>query len=93
MQLPPDFQRTLAAMSDGELSLMLACYEDYLPEAIALAHAELDRRKIPVQQVALHRRMVENVPAAPRGFFGDTIARVLVIHGAIIFVAGALRGC
>jgi hypothetical protein len=93
MKLPPDFQRTLAAMNDGELSLMLADFEDYVPEAITLARAELERRKIPVEEVAHLRRIIQAVPAAPRGFFGDNVARALVLHVVLFFVAGVSRGC
>ena len=65
MKLPPDFERTLKTMSDDDLCTMLASYEEYLPEAIELARAELQKRKLPVQEMldaaaSLRRRQKRN---------------------------------
>ena len=59
MKLPQDFERTLTTMSDDELCDMLASYEEYLPEAIERARAELHRRKLSVAEVVHHRRNIQ----------------------------------
>jgi hypothetical protein len=52
MKLPADFEKTLAEKPAEELCEMLANAEDYLPEAIQAAQAELGRRELPQANVA-----------------------------------------
>jgi hypothetical protein len=52
MKLPADFEKTLAEKPAEELCEMLANAEDYLPEAIQAARAELGRRELPEANVA-----------------------------------------
>jgi hypothetical protein len=52
VKLPADFEKTLAEKPAEELCEMLANAEDYLPEAIEAARAELGRRELPEANVA-----------------------------------------
>jgi hypothetical protein len=60
MKLPADFDKTISEMPAEGLCAMLANADDYLPEAIAAARAELGRRNLPESNVA---SMVETATA------------------------------
>ena len=52
MALPKDFWDRLPLREDHELYDMLAQPDDYLPEALAAAREELDKRKLAPERVA-----------------------------------------
>jgi len=52
MALPKDFGEQLPLKTDAELYDMLAHREDYLPEAVAAAEDELNRRNLAPAQIA-----------------------------------------
>ena len=92
MKLPPDFPRTLQAMTDDELCQMLAAYEDYLPEAIEAARAEFDRRKLPPASVVQPRRRLEadrTQSAKPSSGFVHWLA----FHTFLLAIAFLLKAC
>jgi hypothetical protein len=52
MSLPKDFWEQLPLKSDSELFAMLTQQEDYLPEALAAAKAELSKRNLAPERTA-----------------------------------------
>jgi hypothetical protein len=52
MALPKDFANQLSLKSDTEVYDILAHAEDYLPEALEAAKAELSKRNLPAERVA-----------------------------------------
>lgn len=52
MSPPTEFFQRLPEMSDRQLAEMLTKPEDYLPEALEAARAELRKRSVPVEQIA-----------------------------------------
>lgn len=59
MQLPTDFEKKLTLKTDEQLYDMLAHEEDYLPEALAAARAELQRRELDPARVTQLGRQTE----------------------------------
>ena len=94
MKLPPDFERTLKAMSDDELCDMLASYEDYQPKAIELARVELHRRNLPGPKVAERRRLIQTTvteQSAEKGY--SRIGYWFLFHFMWIAIAATLKSC
>jgi hypothetical protein len=64
MSIPEDFWDQLPSKSDAELYDMLAHEQDYLPEALAAARQQLDKRNLAPQQVAQLEAVVQSQMAA-----------------------------
>lgn len=102
MKLPTDFDKRLLEMSAEELCEMIGNSEDYLPEAIVAARAELGRRNIPDSNVvsmvetATANRVAEQIDYKDGPL--DVRMRILVLilglwAGVILFFYYRGRGC
>ena len=102
VKLPPDFEKTLADKSAEELCEMLANAEDYLPEAIEAARAELGRRALPKASVTTMVESASQQRIAEQSEYRegplDTRMRILVLlfglwAGLILFFYYRGKGC
>jgi hypothetical protein len=59
MPLPRDFEKMLAEKTNEQLYEMVACETDYTPEALAAAHAEIERRNLEPAQVRPAGRVIQ----------------------------------
>ena len=102
VKLPPDFKKTLAHKSAEELCEMIANVEDYLPEAIEAARAELGRRALPEASVTAMVESASQQRIAEQSEYRegplDTRMRILVLlfglwAGLILFFYYRGKGC
>jgi hypothetical protein len=63
MPLPRDFEKMLAEKTNEQLYEMVACGTDYSPEALAAAHAEIERRSLEPAQVGQLEELSEKIIA------------------------------
>ena len=101
MSLPEDFLGQLPSKSDAELYDMLAHEQDYLPEALAAARLELEKRKLAPERVAQLEAVVQSQTAAEEAKAGERLSwpmRILIfilcagIAGAILAVYYESKG-